>query len=120
MKGQEQALAPGLYIVGTPIGNLEDLGFRALRVLGEVDWVAAEDTRETRKLLDHYGLSKSLHALHEHSTKARVEELVASLKQGGSGAYVSDAGTPGLCDPGSALVAACVQDRKSTRLNSSH
>jgi 16S rRNA (cytidine1402-2'-O)-methyltransferase len=109
-EGPNRALAGGLYVVATPIGNLEDLGFRALRVLKNVDWVAAEDTRETRKLLDHYGVSATLHALHEHSTKARIEELVTSLREGGRGAYVSDAGTPGLCDPGPGLVAACVRE----------
>lgn len=109
MKGQSLELASGLYVVATPIGNLEDLSFRALRVLEKAAWVAAEDTRETRKLLDHYGIqSKQLHSFHEHSTNARVEELVASLSQGGVGAYVSDAGTPGLCDPGAGLVQACV------------
>ena len=109
MKGQSLELAGGLYVVATPIGNLEDLSFRALRILEKAAWVAAEDTRETRKLLDHYGIqSKQLHSLHEHSTNARVEELVASLQGGAAGAYVSDAGTPGLCDPGAALVRACV------------
>jgi 16S rRNA (cytidine1402-2'-O)-methyltransferase len=113
MKGQYPELASplsgGLYVVATPIGNLEDLGFRALRVLEKSGWVAAEDTRETRKLLDHYGIGgKPLHSFHEHSTASRVEELVLSLKTGGTGAYVSDAGTPGLCDPGAALVRACV------------
>jgi len=108
MKGQAQPLAHGLYVVATPIGNLEDLGFRALRVLREANWVAAEDTRETRKLLDHYGVNATLHSLHEHSTRARVDELVTSLANGGTGAYVSDAGTPGLCDPGAELVKACV------------
>lgn len=103
-------IAPGLYVVATPIGNLEDLSFRALRVLGQVNWVAAEDTRETRKLLDHYGVKSELHSLHEHSTKARIDELVEELKKGGTGAYVSDAGTPGLCDPGPGLVQACVAE----------
>ena len=109
MKDQAQALASGLYVVATPIGNLEDLGFRALRVLQHASWIAAEDTRQTRKLLDHYGLSTKLRSLHEHSTNARIEELVTSLKGGAVGAYVSDAGTPGLCDPGPSLVAACVR-----------
>lgn len=106
-KGQGEQLSRGLYVVATPIGNLEDLGFRALRVLEHATWIAAEDTRETRKLLDHYGVKGTLHSLHEHSTRARVNELVESLQNGGVGAYVSDAGTPGLCDPGAALVQAC-------------
>jgi 16S rRNA (cytidine1402-2'-O)-methyltransferase len=105
-----EKLAPGLYVVGTPIGNLEDLSYRAFRVLSNVDWVGAEDTRETRKLLDHYGIHKETRALHEHSTKARLDELIASLKSGASAAYVSDAGTPGVCDPGAALVAACAAE----------
>ena len=96
MKDQEEALSPGLYVVGTPIGNLEDLGFRALRVLQHANWIAAEDTRETKKLLDHYGISGDLRSFHEHSTMARIEELVDFLKKGGAGAYVSDAGTPGI------------------------
>jgi len=69
MKGQAQPLAHGLYVVATPIGNLEDLGFRALRVLREANWVAAEDTRETRKLLDHYGVNATLHSLSSWVTK---------------------------------------------------
>ncbi len=109
MKGQAEELSPALYVVATPIGNLEDLGFRALRVLKHSSWVAAEDTRETRKLLDHYGIQTNLHSLHEHSTRARIDELVNQLKNGLSGAYVSDAGTPGLCDPGPGLVRACVE-----------
>lgn len=107
MKDQREEIA-GLYVVATPIGNLEDLGFRALRMLKSCDWIAAEDTRQTRKLLDHYGISTSLHSLHEHSTSARIQELVSSLQEGKTGAYVSDAGTPGLCDPGPDLVAACL------------
>jgi 16S rRNA (cytidine1402-2'-O)-methyltransferase len=107
MKGQSLELVTGLYVVATPIGNLEDFGFRALRVLEQAAWVAAEDTRETRKLLDHYGIRTPLHSFHEHSTKSRVDALVATLAAGGTGAYVSDAGTPGLCDPGAALVRAC-------------
>jgi len=109
MKDQEEELRPGLYVVATPIGNLEDLGFRALRTLQQVDWIAAEDTRETRKLLQHYGVEKPLHSLHEHSPPRRVEELAASLRGGGRGAYVSDAGSPGLCDPGADLVNACAR-----------
>jgi 16S rRNA (cytidine1402-2'-O)-methyltransferase len=113
LRDQETAEKPatGLYIVGTPIGNLEDITHRALRILARCTWVAAEDTRETRKLLEHYGIQVSgrLHSLHEHSTRSRIEELVGSLEKGESGAYVSDAGTPGLCDPGSDLVVACAE-----------
>ncbi len=107
----EQKPLPGLYIVATPIGNLEDLSFRALRVLRHANWVAAEDTRESRKLLEHYGISSPrLYSFHEHSTRSRIEELVDSLRDGiNVGACVSDAGTPALCDPGSDLVRACVE-----------
>jgi 16S rRNA (cytidine1402-2'-O)-methyltransferase len=89
-----------LYVVGTPIGNLEDLTFRALRVLKEVDLIACEDTRQTRKLLDHYGIEKPAVSYHEHNEPERAEELVKKLEQGMSIALVSDAGTPGIADPG--------------------
>lgn len=105
MKDQEK-LQPGLYMVSTPIGNLEDLSFRAVRVLASAHWVAAEDTRESRKLLDSQGISSQLISLHEHSGPIKIAELVERLKAGETGAYVSDAGTPGLCDPGAELVAA--------------
>jgi 16S rRNA (cytidine1402-2'-O)-methyltransferase len=98
---------PGtLYIVATPLGNLEDLTFRAARVLGEVDLVAAEDTRRTRILLAARGLHPPLRALHGDSSPGEVAALVAQLRQGKSVAYVSEAGTPGVSDPGAALVAA--------------
>jgi len=111
MKDQErlerdQKPSSGLYVVATPIGNLEDLGFRALRVLTKCDWVAAEDTRETRKLLERYGISTRLISFHEHSGSGKIKELISLLENGESGAYVSDAGTPGLCDPGADLVSA--------------
>lgn len=108
MKDQEK-LSSGLYMVSTPIGNLEDLSFRAVRVLQRAHWVAAEDTRESRKLLDSQGISTELVSLHEHSGPKKIEELVARLKAGETGAYVSDAGTPGLCDPGAELVAAAAK-----------
>lgn len=107
-KGPE--LAPGLYMLGSPIGNLEDLGFRALRVLKQAKWVAAEDTRETGKLLAHFGIHTKLVSVHEHTTRSRIEELVSSLAEGPAVcAYLSDAGTPGLCDPGAELVNACAE-----------
>lgn len=93
-------------MVSTPIGNLEDLSFRAVRVLQGAHWVAAEDTRESRKLLDSQGIQTELISLHEHSGPQKIEALVERLKAGETGAYVSDAGTPGLCDPGAELVAA--------------
>lgn len=95
-----------LYVVATPIGNLEDITLRALRVLREASVVAAEDTRHTRKLLTHHGVSARLLSLHEHNETARVPELLDRLRAGESIALVSDAGTPGLSDPGTSLVAA--------------
>lgn len=96
-----------LYVVGTPIGNLEDVSARALRVLGEVRLVVAEDTRQTRKLLARHGLRTPLESCHAHSPPARLAQLVEHLTMGDL-ALVTDAGTPGLSDPGPALVAAAV------------
>jgi 16S rRNA (cytidine1402-2'-O)-methyltransferase len=97
-------MAGTLFVVATPIGNLEDLTFRALRVLKEVDFIAAEDTRRTRKLLTHYGVSKPLTSLHEHNEHAEAPRLVERLVAGATVAVVSDAGTPGISDPGATLV----------------
>ncbi len=94
-----------LYIVATPIGNLEDITFRAVRTLGEVDLIACEDTRQTRKLLDRYGISKPLVSYHEHNERSRSEELLAELHAGKNVALVTDAGTPLVSDPGYRLVA---------------
>jgi 16S rRNA (cytidine1402-2'-O)-methyltransferase len=94
-----------LYIVATPIGNLEDITLRALRVLKEVDLVAAEDTRHTRKLLSHYGIGTPLISYHAHNQKSKGPELIERLKNGENVALVSDAGTPGFSDPGADLVA---------------
>jgi 16S rRNA (cytidine1402-2'-O)-methyltransferase len=99
--------APGrLYLVATPIGHLEDITLRALRVLKEVDRIACEDTRHTLKLLNHYGIRKPLVSFHAHNQGARIPELVARLRAGENLALVCDAGTPGFSDPGTALVAA--------------
>ncbi len=96
---------PGtLYIVSTPIGNLEDITLRALRVLKEADLVACEDTRQTRKLLQHYGISKELISYHAHNELTRAPELIIQLEQGARVALVSDAGTPVVSDPGHRLV----------------
>jgi len=93
-----------LYVVATPIGNLEDMTFRAVRVLREVDRIACEDTRHTRRLLDHYGISKPLVSYHEHNEPSRSDELLRDLEAGQNIALVSDAGTPLLADPGYRLV----------------
>jgi 16S rRNA (cytidine1402-2'-O)-methyltransferase len=93
-----------LYLVATPIGNLEDITLRALRILREVAFVAAEDTRRTRKLLSHHGIPARVISLHEHNERARAPELIAYLRAGESVALVSDAGTPGLSDPGTEVV----------------
>lgn len=98
---------PGtLFVVATPIGNLEDLTFRARRILGEVDLIAAEDTRRTSKLLAHYEIRKPLISLREHNETRESPRLVARLRAGDSIALVSDAGTPGIADPGARLVQA--------------
>lgn len=93
-----------LFVVATPIGNLEDLTFRALRVLGEVDLIAAEDTRRTAKLLAHYKLHTPMISVREHNEVAASARVVAKLLDGASVALVSDAGTPGIADPGARLV----------------
>jgi 16S rRNA (cytidine1402-2'-O)-methyltransferase len=98
-----------LYVVATPIGNLEDMTFRAVRILREVDWIACEDTRETRKLLDHFGIDKPTISYHDHNEMERAKELSARLQQGESGALVSDAGVPLVSDPGYRLVRAAVE-----------
>ncbi|HKX19740.1 MAG TPA: SAM-dependent methyltransferase, partial [bacterium] len=102
-------MTPGsgtLYVVATPIGNLEDVSLRALRILREAALIAAEDTRRTRKLLGHHGIPARLVSLHEHNERVRAPVLVRRLLGGESIALVSDAGTPGLSDPGAALVRA--------------
>jgi len=97
-----------LYVVATPVGNLEDITYRAVRVLREVDAIACEDTRHTRHLLDHYGIAKPLVSYHEHNEMARAVELVERLRAGESIALVSDAGTPLVSDPGYRLVSEAI------------
>jgi len=97
-----------LYVVATPIGNLEDITYRAVRMLREADLIACEDTRQTRKLLDHYGIAKPLVSYHEHNEAARSEELVAKIQAGASVALVSDAGIPLISDPGYRVVHAAI------------
>jgi 16S rRNA (cytidine1402-2'-O)-methyltransferase len=104
------AVAGGcLYLVGTPIGNLEDITLRALRILKEADQIACEDTRHTQKLLTHYDIHKPLVSYHEHNEVTRAPELVAELEQGAKIALVSDAGMPLVSDPGHRLVTLCLQ-----------
>ena len=98
-----------LYLVATPIGNLEDITLRALRILREADQIAAEDTRHTQKLLTHYEISRPLVSYHEHNEVTRAPELIVALEQGAKIALVSDAGMPLVSDPGHRLVALCVQ-----------
>ena len=97
-------MSGSLYVVATPIGNLEDISSRAIRILGEVDIIACEDTRHTRKLLDRYGISRPLVSYHEHNEQQRATELLADLQAGKNIALVSDAGTPLIADPGYRLV----------------
>lgn len=99
-----------LYLVPTPIGNLEDITLRALRVLKEVGLVLAEDTRTSRKLLDHYGIQTPMRSFHAHNEHAVSVPLLAELKAGVNMALISDAGTPGISDPGFLLARACVRE----------
>ena len=98
-----------LYLVATPIGNLEEISRRALRVLTEADVVACEDTRRTRALLEHFHIKAKTVSYHEHNERERAEELAELIEEGASVAVVSDAGTPGINDPGYRLVRACVE-----------
>jgi 16S rRNA (cytidine1402-2'-O)-methyltransferase len=98
-----------LHIVATPIGHLEDVTLRALRVLREVDWVLAEDTRRTRVLLDHFEIPQRPTSLHAHNEAGRIDSVLAALEEGRDVALVSDAGTPLVSDPGERLVAAAVE-----------
>jgi 16S rRNA (cytidine1402-2'-O)-methyltransferase len=105
---EETPLAPGLYLVATPIGNLGDITLRALDVLQRVDRIACEDTRQTQKLLNHFQIATPTVSCHEHNERERAAELLDALKAGGRIALVSDAGTPGISDPGAWLVAEAI------------
>jgi 16S rRNA (cytidine1402-2'-O)-methyltransferase len=100
---------PALYLVATPIGNLEDITLRALRILREADLIACEDTRQTRKLLEHYDIGRPVVSYHEHNEAARTVEILAALERGEFVALVSDAGTPLVSDPGYRAVAAAIE-----------
>jgi 16S rRNA (cytidine1402-2'-O)-methyltransferase len=106
----QQALKPGLYVVSTPIGNLADISLRALSVLSRADLIAAEDTRHSRKLLSHFGITGELTAYHEHNAAKERPKLLARIRAGFSVALISDAGTPLIADPGYKLVGAALED----------
>jgi 16S rRNA (cytidine1402-2'-O)-methyltransferase len=106
---ENRQLAPGLYLVGTPIGNLEDMTLRAIRVLKQADIIACEDTRQTQKLLNHFGIGTRATSYHEHNEASRAAELVEKLAQGARVAVVSDAGMPGISDPGFRLVSLAIE-----------
>lgn len=110
MKKINQKEIGTLYIVATPIGNLEDITLRAIRVLREVDLIAAEDTRHTLKLLNHLEISKPLMSYHRHNEDVKTDILIKELKQGKQIALVSDAGTPGICDPGEEVIKKCIEE----------
>ena len=99
-----------LYVVATPIGNLEDITLRALKILKEVDLIAAEDTRQTLKLLNHYEINKPLISYHRHNEETKSEILIEKLRNGENIALVSDAGTPGICDPGEEVIKKAIED----------
>ena len=99
-----------LYLVATPIGNLEDITLRALKILKEVDIIAAEDTRQTLKLLNHFEINKPLISYHRHNEELKSETLIEKLKNGENIALVSDAGTPGICDPGEGIIKKAIEN----------
>jgi 16S rRNA (cytidine1402-2'-O)-methyltransferase len=109
----ERALEPALYLVATPIGNLEDITLRALRVLRQADLIACEDTRQTQKLLNHYGISTPTTSYHEHNEMTRAPALVIELERGARIALVTDAGMPGISDPGFRLITLAIRHHLS-------
>src|ERR1700752_3937144 len=108
-KSSDKPLAPGLYLVDTPIGNLEDISLRALRVLRSVDRIACEDTRQTQKLLNHYEIHTSTVSYHEHNEMTRAPELIVHLEEGERIALVTDAGMPAISDPGHRLITLAIR-----------
>lgn len=106
---QNEELAPGLYLVATPIGNLEDITLRAIRVLKQADLIACEDTRQTQKLLNHFGIATPTVSYHEHNEASRAAELVEKMEHGARIAVVTDAGTPGISDPGFRLASLAIE-----------
>jgi 16S rRNA (cytidine1402-2'-O)-methyltransferase len=99
-----------LYLVPTPVGNMEDITLRAVRVLGEVQLILAEDTRTSRKLMNHHGIDTPLRAYHAHNEHRVLDELLAQLRAGADFALITDAGSPGISDPGFLIVRACVRE----------
>jgi 16S rRNA (cytidine1402-2'-O)-methyltransferase len=110
MPGEEESMPPALYVVGTPIGNLEDITLRALRVLKEVDVIACEDTRQTQKLLTHFSITTRTVSYHEHNEIERSAQLVEQMRQGVSVALVTDAGMPAVSDPGYRLISHAIEN----------
>jgi 16S rRNA (cytidine1402-2'-O)-methyltransferase len=108
---EKSGLAPGLYLVATPIGNLEDITLRAVRVLKEADLIACEDTRQTQKLLNHYSVLTRTVSYHQHNEMTRAPELVLDLERGARIALVTDAGMPGISDPGFRLISLAIRHR---------
>lgn len=109
MPSSASNLVPGLYLVATPIGNLEDITLRALRILKEADLIACEDTRQSHKLLNHFGIMTRTTSYHEHNEAAKARELVADLQRGARIALITDAGMPGISDPGYRVVTLAVE-----------
>jgi len=109
--GKSRFSGPALYLVGTPIGNLEDITLRAVRVLKEVDVIACEDTRQTQKVLNHYAIATRTTSYHEHNEMTKAAELVKEMQEGASVALVTDAGMPGISDPGYRLIALAIRHR---------
>ena len=109
MEDTKSLAGPALYLVATPIGNLEDITLRALRVLKEVDVIACEDTRQTQKLLNHYAIATRTTSYHEHNEMTRSAELVKEMQEGASVALVTDAGMPGISDPGYRLITLAIR-----------
>lgn len=106
----EEILHGALYVVPTPIGNMEDITLRALHILKNVDAIAAEDTRTTKNLLDHYRITKPLISFFSHNEQMRTPQLLARMKSGEALALVSDAGTPGISDPAHSIIGACIAE----------
>jgi len=109
MEKAKSTTGPALYLVATPIGNLEDITLRALRVLKEVDAIACEDTRQTQKLLNHYAITTRATSYHEHNEMTKSAELVKEMQEGASVALVTDAGMPGISDPGYRLITLAIR-----------